>query len=200
MNFEQVNQFNYSSFNQYSLFVSPTICNYGQGSNQSWFPFSTPSISPYGSPFQTTFQYSSTINSNNNTPQRDNITVQAPIGTLSVNKQHQTYPIHERKRLPKRSDQIDYNELMKTVANQNKTNRVKMCTFCKSNGEDEIIYTSHSLKNSTNKISCPKLMKYTCGKCGATGEDTHTIKYCPTMQKKLRKQLLNKVVASTKQN
>ena len=45
-----------SSYNQYSLFVQPYSDD--QCSNQSWSPFSTPSISPYGSPPQTCFQYS----------------------------------------------------------------------------------------------------------------------------------------------
>ena len=85
---------------------------------------------------------------------------------------------------------------MQSISKQNKTNRVRMCTFCKSNGENEMIYTSHSLKSSINKISCPILMKYTCVECGATGENTHTIKYCPAMQKKLRRQMLEKYIKS----
>ena len=203
MNFEQVNQF-YPSFNQYSLFVNPSACCDDQVSNQSWSPFSTPSISPYGSPPRSRFQYSTTIETRNLNQQRDNSYLPAPIGTASVYanrvNQHRNNPMYTQKRLPKRSEQIDYNELMKSVVSQNNTNRIKMCSFCKSNGEDELIYASHSLKNSVNKISCPILMKYTCVECGATGENTHTIKYCPAMQKKLRKQILDKFVGTNKRN
>ena len=191
---------NIEKVNQYSLFVSPLLCNDEQVSSQKWSPFSTPSISPYGCPPQSTYQHPFTIKSNKIDQYRDNTCFQAPIGTPSVTtrsiNRYQTNQNNAQKRLPKRSEQIDYHELMQTVANQNKTNRIKMCTFCKSNGENEMIYTSHSLKSSTNKISCPILMKYTCVECGASGENTHTIKYCPVMQKKLRSQMLNKFVGS----
>ncbi len=205
MNFEQVNQL-YSPFNQYSLFVSPSMSNDDHQLNNTWSPFSTPSISPYGSPPQLNFQYSS-MNATRVNNQINNVYLPAPIGRPSVftNKTNQqikapTNSMNTQKRLPKRSEQMDYNELMKTVSYQNKSNRVKLCTFCKSNGEDELIYTSHSLKSATNKISCPILMKYTCVECGATGENTHTIKYCPAMQKKVRKQMLNKLIGSNKEN
>lgn len=194
---------NYEQANQYSLFVYPSLCNDDLESNQSWSPFSTPSISPYGSPPQSNFQYSSVINPNRFNQHNDNLYIPAPIGTASVfnttfitNQHNQTNPIYVNKRLPKRSEQIDRKEFMQSISKQNKTNRVRMCTFCKSNGENEMIYTSHSLKSSINKISCPILMKYTCVECGATGENTHTIKYCPAMQKKLRRQMLEKYIKS----
>ena len=194
---------NYEQANQYSLFVYPSLCNDDLESNQSWSPFSTPSISPYGSPPQSNFQYSSVINPNRFNQHNDNLYIPAPIGTASVfnttfitNQHNQTNTIYVNKRLPKRSEQIDRKELMQSISKQNKTNRVRMCTFCKSNGENEMIYTSHSLKSSINKISCPILMKYTCVECGATGENTHTIKYCPAMQKKLRRQMLEKYIKS----
>ena len=194
---------NYEQANQYSLFVYPSLCNDDLESNQSWSPFSTPSISPYGSPPQSNFQYSSVINPNRFNQHNGNLYIPAPIGTASVfnttfitNQYNQTNPIYVNKRLPKRSEQIDRKEFMQSISKQNKTNRVRMCTFCKSNGENEMIYTSHSLKSSINKISCPILMKYTCVECGATGENTHTIKYCPAMQKKLRRQMLGKYIKS----
>ena len=52
---EIVNQCNVDH-NEYSLFIMPI--NNEKLNNQSWSPFSTPSISPYGSPTQTSFSYS----------------------------------------------------------------------------------------------------------------------------------------------
>ncbi|XP_022087094.1 nanos homolog 1-like [Acanthaster planci] len=54
------------------------------------------------------------------------------------------------------------------------------CVFCKNNGESEAVYTSHVLKNSLDKVVCPRLRAYICPLCGISGDDAHTIKYCPT--------------------
>ncbi|KAM4696146.1 nanos homolog 2 [Rhinophrynus dorsalis] len=54
-----------------------------------------------------------------------------------------------------------------------------MCNFCKHNGESRNVYNSHSLKNQQGMIACPVLRKYTCPLCGATGDISHTLKYCP---------------------
>ena len=54
------------------------------------------------------------------------------------------------------------------------------CVFCKNNGEPEAVYTSHVLKDSLDKVACPRLRAYICPLCGTSGDDAHTIKYCPT--------------------
>ena len=56
----------------------------------------------------------------------------------------------------------------------------QVCVFCRNNGEHEDVYTSHQLKDTDGKITCPILKAYTCPICGATGENSHTIKYCPS--------------------
>ena len=53
------------------------------------------------------------------------------------------------------------------------------CVFCKNNGEDEMYYLSHTLKNDDGLVTCPVLSAYICPICGATGPVAHTIKYCP---------------------
>ncbi|KII70050.1 Nanos 1 [Thelohanellus kitauei] len=58
----------------------------------------------------------------------------------------------------------------------------EMCGFCKNNNEPEYIYRSHRLKRNS-KITCPILWLYTCPLCQATGENAHTIKYCPVSSK-----------------
>lgn len=53
------------------------------------------------------------------------------------------------------------------------------CTFCKSNGEREEFYSSHTCKDRTGVVICPILRAYICPLCGATGSNAHTISYCP---------------------
>ena len=55
----------------------------------------------------------------------------------------------------------------------------KVCVFCRNNGESESYYSSHQLKDVEGNIKCPVLSAYVCPICGATGKDSHTIKYCP---------------------
>ena len=104
---------------------------------------------------------------------------------------------NESPKLPKRSEQIDLSEFIRNASVQKALGgRSKLCTFCKTNGEREEIYTSHSLKDAADKITCPILMRYACPVCGATGEKTHTKKYCPVLQKRLRMEMLNKIAMS----
>lgn len=42
------------------------------------------------------------------------------------------------------------------------------------------------LRNRNNGIECPILMAYICPKCGATGKNAHTIKYCPALSESER--------------
>ena len=66
-------------------------------------------------------------------------------------------------------------------ASQTRSQKVKynFCVFCKNNGEDEMYYLSHTLKNDDGLVTCPVLSAYICPICGATGPVAHTIKYCP---------------------
>lgn len=64
----------------------------------------------------------------------------------------------------------------------NKFNNQFVCVFCRNNGENESVYTSHVLKDSEGHTSCPILRAYTCPICKANGDNSHTIKYCPMNQ------------------
>lgn len=54
-----------------------------------------------------------------------------------------------------------------------------VCVFCKNNNEAAAVYQSHSLKDNEGRVTCPILRKYTCPICGVSGDNAHTIRYCP---------------------
>lgn len=61
-----------------------------------------------------------------------------------------------------------------------KKSKVKsVCVFCKNNGEQMAVYSSHILKDEAGRVQCPVLRKYTCPLCGVSGDAAHTIRYCP---------------------
>lgn len=164
-----------------------------------WSPFSTPMLtSQFDSSDQTYFQFSSTtieVIKPIDSPFRKNIP--KPISRPSrrdINQLqcHYNDSSNFKRSLPKRSQNVDMSEYLRQ--DNRSSNRSKICSFCRANGEEEMIYRSHSLKTPGNKISCPVLMKHTCEACGATGENTHTIKYCPVMQKKQKLNLLNNLI------
>ncbi|XP_060684123.1 nanos homolog 1 [Hemiscyllium ocellatum] len=55
----------------------------------------------------------------------------------------------------------------------------KICVFCRNNGAPEDVYSSHVLKTPDGRVTCPILRAYTCPLCHASGDNAHTIKYCP---------------------
>lgn len=49
--------------------------------------------------------------------------------------------------------------------------KLQHCVFCKNNGEDEKVFTSHTLKDFKGRTLCPKLRLYKCPKCGKDGDE-----------------------------
>ncbi|CAF4953446.1 unnamed protein product [Pieris macdunnoughi] len=58
----------------------------------------------------------------------------------------------------------------------------RLCTFCKKNGERQKVYSTHTVKVKVgNKqiVTCPVLRSHVCTMCGGTGDNAHTVTYCP---------------------
>lgn len=53
------------------------------------------------------------------------------------------------------------------------------CVFCYNNHEEQETYLGHSCRDEDGFVVCPKLRKYVCPYCQATGSNAHTKKYCP---------------------
>ncbi|XP_026462816.1 nanos homolog 3-like [Ctenocephalides felis] len=56
----------------------------------------------------------------------------------------------------------------------------KICVFCKNNGCHESVYNSHVLKDRNGNVTCPFLREYECPICHASGNNAHTIRFCPS--------------------
>ncbi|CAF1288370.1 unnamed protein product [Didymodactylos carnosus] len=93
--------------------------------------------------------------------------------------------------LPIRSEQFDLSSLIEySRYRREHYNEHVLCNFCKCNGENYEVYTSHKLRdNARNVTLCPILRSYQCPMCGESGDQAHTRKYCAmgNKQKKLRK-------------
>ena len=120
-----------------------------------WSPFSTQLFtSQFDQSNQTYFQFSSTVEVIKPIDSVSRKNIPKPISRPKPRDINQLSLVKNIKRsLPKRSLSVDMSEYL------SKDNRSKICSFCRANGEDEIIYRSHGLITPDNKISCPILMK-----------------------------------------
>lgn len=55
----------------------------------------------------------------------------------------------------------------------------KHCVFCENNNEPEALVKSHTVRDKLGRVLCPKLRTYVCPICYDSGDNAHTVKYCP---------------------
>ena len=70
----------------------------------------------------------------------------------------------------------------RAMLNQNQYSRVRFCIFCQKSGKPIVTQKSHTLRDENGCVACPFLRATMCPLCGATGDDAHTVKYCPSTQ------------------
>ena len=84
---------------------------------------------------------------------------------------------------------IDFNAFKENRGGSTKT---MSCSFCKNNGEPYHVFTSHSFKDIKDlKVTCPILQQHKCPICGVSGENAHTITYCPQYKIAKRNMIIN---------
>ncbi|RWS22664.1 uncharacterized protein B4U80_02837 [Leptotrombidium deliense] len=84
------------------------------------------------------------------------------------------------KKSGKGKSRTNLNKYLKKVKENMDRPKTIYCVLCKSNGETEQVYKSHSLRNCKGQISCPILRVYNCPLCNNGGGDfAHTIRFCP---------------------
>lgn len=112
---------------------------------------------------------------------------------LQLNKQ-------KNKTERRRSDNVDMKNYIETAEKLRKENgKLLCCAFCKNNGENEVVYTSHALKDSLGHCSCPILRAHKCPKCGEGDDNAHTLKYCPKELSKKKEKRINFLINSKRQ-
>nr|ACJ22961.1 putative nanos [Episyrphus balteatus] len=85
---------------------------------------------------------------------------------------------------PKTTNIAEYNRKQpkKRYNNNIKSGRyspVRHCVFCENNNQPHAVVKSHNVRDIHDKVLCPKLRTYICPICKATGDNAHTVKYCP---------------------
>ena len=56
---------------------------------------------------------------------------------------------------------------------------IALCVFYRNNNEPRSMYMNHKVRDREGRVSCPVLRRYECPLCHQSGDNAHTLKYCP---------------------
>ncbi|XP_070492149.1 protein nanos-like [Chironomus tepperi] len=76
------------------------------------------------------------------------------------------------------SNHVNYDN-QSTSINDALENNILYCAFCKNTDRYRHLFDTHNLRDSTGRVSCPILRNFICKICGESGDNAHTVKYCP---------------------
>lgn len=104
--------------------------------------------------------------------------------------------------LPLRSASFDLSALIaKARWRREQFGEYLECAFCKSNGESYEIYSSHRLRDNEKMITlCPILRAHKCPRCHASGDQAHTMKYCPVKAELKANRRMHEIELAMKKN
>ncbi|XP_059062761.1 uncharacterized protein LOC131855498 [Achroia grisella] len=103
---------------------------------------------------------------------------------------------------PIRSNAIAISPMYSVARSSNSpSGDTKVCTFCRKNGETPVVYMTHTVKEkigNTFIVTCPILRSHVCSTCGGTGDNAHTITYCPVLRNRNNGQPLQSTTITLK--
>ncbi|CAF1361709.1 unnamed protein product [Adineta ricciae] len=104
--------------------------------------------------------------------------------------------------LPLRSSSFDLSSLVaKARWRREQFGEYLECAFCKANGESYDIYSSHRLRDNEKMITlCPILRAHKCPRCHLSGDQAHTMKYCPIKAETKANRRLREIELAMKKN
>ncbi|CAF1380044.1 unnamed protein product [Adineta ricciae] len=104
--------------------------------------------------------------------------------------------------LPLRSSSFDLSSLVaKARWRREQFGEYLECAFCKANGESYDIYSSHRLRDNEKMVTlCPILRAHKCPRCHLSGDQAHTMKYCPIKAETKANRRLREIELAMKKN